>query len=90
MARHGKFDKLDKATLTMVAASSSSGSEEQLLEDISDDAFSLKNILGNNHDSLEHPGANDLSPKGWDEESSEKFASEGFCVECEGTTVRIS
>jgi hypothetical protein len=73
-----------------MVAYSSSGSEEQLLEDIADDTFSLKNILGNNHDSLEHPGANNVSAEGWDEESSENFAPEGFCVECEGMSVSIS
>jgi len=56
--------------------------------------FSLENILGNNHDELEHPGlkqqeldAHATAAKGWDEESANRPAAEGFCVECEGESV---
>lgn len=47
-------------------------------------AFSLENILGENHDAVEHPGTNGVSAIGWDEEVPEKAVSEGFCIECEG------
>lgn len=47
-------------------------------------AFSLENILGENHDAVEHPGIKGAPATGWDEESPEVAAVEGFCVECEG------
>jgi hypothetical protein len=43
--------------------------------------FSLENILGNDHDKLEHP---DIRPEGWDEEDVEREVAHGYCVECEG------
>ncbi len=43
--------------------------------------FSLENILGNDHDKLEHP---DIRPEGWDEEDVERDVAHGYCVECEG------
>ena len=43
--------------------------------------FSLENILGNDHDKLEHP---DVKPEGWDEEDTERELAHGYCVECEG------
>ena len=43
--------------------------------------FSLENILGNDHDKLEHP---DIRPEGWDEEDVERQVAHGYCVECEG------
>jgi hypothetical protein len=49
--------------------------------------FSLENILGDNHESVEHHGAvtTDAPGEGWDEEVLEDAAvPEGFCVECEG------
>ena len=70
----------------MVAASlssESSGSKEHL-ERGEDGAFSLENILGDDHESLKHPGVLDGPALGWDEESQEEPAPEGFCVECEG------
>jgi hypothetical protein len=47
--------------------------------------FSLENILGNDHDKLEHP---DIRPEGWDEEDPEREAAHGYCVECEGACYR--
>lgn len=54
-------------------------------------AFSLENILGDNHDALEHPrlkqqelDAPTTTAEGWDEESANRPTAEGFCVECEG------
>jgi hypothetical protein len=44
-------------------------------------AFSLENILGDDHDKLEHP---DIRPGGWDEEDAEQDVAHGYCVECEG------
>jgi len=51
-------------------------------------AFSLENILGENHDSIEDTGAANAGPAaaGWDEEETEKPLVEGYCVECEGTS----
>lgn len=57
-------------------------------------AFSLENILGDNHDKVEHPGfkqqeldASTTAAQGWDEESANQPTTEGFCVECEGESV---
>ena len=49
-------------------------------------AFSLENILGENHDAVEHPGTNtnDLSDTAWNGETPENQVTEGYCVECEG------
>jgi hypothetical protein len=47
-------------------------------------AFSLENILGENHDAVEHPGTNGVDASGWDEEAPENAVPEGFCIECEG------
>jgi hypothetical protein len=46
--------------------------------------FSLENILGENHDAVEHPGTNGVSAAMWDEETPETTVAEGFCIECEG------
>lgn len=47
--------------------------------------FSLENILSN-HDDLEHPKyrEEDKPAGGWDEDTAEKPAAEGYCIECEG------
>ena len=63
--------------LTAMASSGLSGSESHS----NGPAFSLENILGNDHDKLEHP---DIRPEGWDEEDAEQEAAHGYCVECEG------
>ena len=48
-------------------------------------SFSLENILGKNHDTVEHPGTEHTqAATGWDEEETEKPLAEGYCVECEG------
>jgi hypothetical protein len=47
-------------------------------------AFSLENILGENHDAVEHPGTNGMLATESDEESPENAVVEGFCIECEG------
>ena len=60
-----------------MASSGLSGSESHS----NGPAFSLENILGNDHDKLEHP---DIRPEGWDEEDAEREAAHGYCVECEG------
>ena len=64
-------------TLAAMASSGLSGSESHG----NGPAFSLENILGNDHDKLEHP---DIRPEGWDEEDAEREAAHGYCVECEG------
>lgn len=43
--------------------------------------FSLENILGDDHDKLEHPH---IQPEGWDEEVAGREVARGYCVECEG------
>jgi hypothetical protein len=51
----------------------------------SNGAFSLENILGKNHDTVEHPSTEHTqAATGWDEEETEKPLAEGYCVECEG------
>ena len=46
--------------------------------------LSLDNILGEDHEMLEHPGLNGAPAGGWDEEATEHPVAEGFCIECEG------
>jgi hypothetical protein len=43
--------------------------------------FSLENILGDEHEKLEHPH---IKPEGWDEEEIEREVAHGYCIECEG------
>ena len=53
----------------------------------SNGTFSLENILGENHDAVEHPGPKHTqAATGWDEEETEKPLAEGYCVECEGVS----
>ncbi|KAF9464797.1 hypothetical protein BDZ94DRAFT_1255278 [Collybia nuda] len=52
--------------------------------------FSLENILGENHDAVEHPGMKGAPASGWDEETPEVGALEGFCVECEDQPAQVS
>lgn len=47
-------------------------------------AFSLENILGQDHELLEHPGIKEPPAEGLDQEAPEISVAEGFCVECEG------
>jgi hypothetical protein len=53
--------------------------------------FSLENILGDNHSSIECPDTkDDAPPRGWDEEEMPEQSPsvpEEFCVECEGFTI---
>jgi hypothetical protein len=52
---------------------------------LSNGAFSLENILGENHDAVEHPGTTSAEKAvGWDEEEAEVPLADGYCVECEG------
>lgn len=55
--------------------------------------FSLENILGDNHDAIEHPtvtGDVASTPAGgWDEEDTERPLIEGYCIECEGVYLTI-
>lgn len=51
--------------------------------------FSLENILGENHETIEHPSANGSPSGGWDEEATEKPVAEGYCVECEGALATL-
>ena len=39
--------------------------------------YSLENILGDDHDKLEHP---DIIPEGWDEEGAERETENACCV----------
>ena len=47
-------------------------------------AFSLENILGDNHDEVQHLASRVAPTTGWDEENIERPLAEGYCVECEG------
>ncbi|KAJ7098738.1 hypothetical protein B0H15DRAFT_945245 [Mycena belliarum] len=53
-------------------------------------ALSLSNILGENHESLEHPGINGVPIGGWDEEEGPaKPVEEGTCIECEDQPAEV-
>ncbi len=67
----------------------SSGDEttQQEVAGSSKHAFSLENILGTEHENVEHPTASKdvlTSASGWDEEAGLEHVASGFCVECEG------
>ncbi len=47
--------------------------------------FSLGTILDDDNENLEHPDFKDKPEGGWDEETKEEGAAQGFCIECEGT-----
>lgn len=49
-------------------------------------AFSLANILGENHEEVENSEIDLAASKGtgWDEEDTAAPVAEGYCVECEG------
>lgn len=53
-------------------------------------AFSLENILGENHDAVQHL-ATKVAPTRWDDEDddNERPFIEGYCVECEGNFYQI-
>ena len=67
---------------------SSAGSpDSQAAPGPSKPTFSLENILGQDHESIEHPSATDepqTAAEGWDEEAAQEHAAQGFCIECEG------
>lgn len=70
---------------------SGSSKEAKIRAPQSQSSFTLENILGENHEGLEHPGlkqretANSSTvAEGWDEESADATTAEGYCVECEG------
>ncbi len=64
-------------------SNATSGTNAMATTTATNGVFSLENILGADHESLEHPGING-SPSGWDEETPEKPPAEGYCIECEG------
>ncbi|KAI0775892.1 hypothetical protein BD413DRAFT_648770 [Trametes elegans] len=54
--------------------------------------FSLENILGGDHENIEHPTApkEALTPTGgWDEETGQERVAQGFCVECEDQPAQV-
>ncbi|KAF8165631.1 hypothetical protein B0H34DRAFT_689871 [Crassisporium funariophilum] len=55
----------------------------------SNGAFSLENILGKDHEAVEHPGTDVTPATGWDEEDTEKTVAEGYCVECEDQPAEV-
>ncbi|EIW76289.1 hypothetical protein CONPUDRAFT_130825 [Coniophora puteana RWD-64-598 SS2] len=76
----------DASASTSVSASASASAS----------AFSLQNILGENHDTVEHPkyqeqldASGSVPAAGWDEEGTEHVAPEGFCVECEDQPAQL-
>ncbi|KIP08323.1 hypothetical protein PHLGIDRAFT_35011 [Phlebiopsis gigantea 11061_1 CR5-6] len=52
-------------------------------------AFSLDTILSDKSETLEHPDFKDKPDGGWDEESTEHIAAEGFCIECEDQPAQL-
>ncbi|KAH9854994.1 hypothetical protein C2E23DRAFT_883533 [Lenzites betulinus] len=58
----------------------------------SGNTFSLENILGADHENVEHPTASKeaLTPTGgWDEEPVQTKVAQGFCVECEDQPAQV-
>ncbi|OCH95931.1 hypothetical protein OBBRIDRAFT_787776 [Obba rivulosa] len=51
-------------------------------------SFSLETILGDDHEQVEHPSAEE-APEGWDEEDHQMDAAQGFCVECEDQPAQL-
>ncbi|KAG1719130.1 uncharacterized protein EDB91DRAFT_1065875 [Suillus paluster] len=58
--------------------------------------FTLENILGRNHEQVEHPRLQEKDSvgttgtgEGWDEESANRSAADGFCVECEDQPAQV-
>ncbi|TFK66561.1 hypothetical protein BDN72DRAFT_823216 [Pluteus cervinus] len=51
--------------------------------------LSLEHILGDNHESLEHPGLNGKPPGGWDEEMPAAPVKDGYCIECEDQPAQV-
>ncbi|KAJ7167618.1 hypothetical protein C8R46DRAFT_995751 [Mycena filopes] len=53
-------------------------------------AFSLTNILSENHEHVEHPKANGVPGSGWDEEEVvTKPVEDGTCIECEDQPAEV-
>ncbi|KAJ3719490.1 hypothetical protein C8R42DRAFT_609835 [Lentinula raphanica] len=52
--------------------------------------FSLKNILGDEHEEIENdPKLNGQTSGGWDEEAIERPLAEGYCIECEDQPAEV-
>ncbi|KAF5359032.1 hypothetical protein D9758_004898 [Tetrapyrgos nigripes] len=52
--------------------------------------LSLKSILNDEHETNDNPDINGSEvAEGWDEESTEKPAAEGFCIECEDQPAQL-
>ncbi|TFK77738.1 hypothetical protein K466DRAFT_508157, partial [Polyporus arcularius HHB13444] len=72
----------------------SSGDEttQQEVAGSSKHAFSLENILGTEHEHVEHPTASKdvlTGASGWDEEAGLEHVASGFCVECEDQPAQV-
>ena len=52
-------------------------------------AFSLENILGENHDAVQDLETRVAPTTRWEEEDIERPVIEGYCVECEGNFYQI-
>lgn len=75
----GSLSTADNGTASTAASSVASPAPVAAAAQIS-----LDQILGTDHESLEHPGLNGKPPTGWDEEVVDAPVKEGFCIECEG------
>ena len=77
------------STLSASMALESAPSQDESVG-TSKQAFSLENILGDNHENIEHPATatNEAAnvAGGWDEEAGQEHIALGFCVECEGAS----
>ena len=51
-------------------------------------AFTLDAILNGDKETFDHPNFVEKAEGGWDEETKDEGAAQGFCVECEGTYFR--
>ncbi|KAI0832775.1 hypothetical protein BC628DRAFT_1309430 [Trametes gibbosa] len=69
-----------------------SSEEAETKRESSGNTFSLENILGADHENIEHPTASKeaLTPAGgWDEETVQTRVAQGFCVECEDQPAQV-
>jgi hypothetical protein len=87
------LEQIDVISLEIMAVNTSSASIEPTSQPDESPSgnFTLENILGTNHEAVEHPRLKEKDSgdatgpgEGWDEESAVRPAADGFCVECEG------
>lgn len=90
--------QIDVISLEIMAVNTSSTSIEPTSQPDESPSgnFTLENILGTNHEDVEHPRLKEKDSsdatepgEGWDEESVVRPAADGFCVECEDQPAQV-